>query len=158
VIFFLDASALVKLYHDEAGSEAMRALFKSREYKKAFFISDLVALEVLVRLAKQGRSVGRKERRRLHRAMTTYARNREEDVTIIAAGPGVVREAESFAFTYSDSGAGTLDLLHAASARQVQEIVPDEPLVFVVADRKLRAVVERIGFRTLDPEAAGAVL
>lgn len=158
MIFFLDASALVKLYQDEVGSTAMRELFKRPEHRKSFFVSDIIALEVLVRLAKQGRTGGRKERRRARRVMTTYARNREENLIILAAGSSVVRDAESFAFTYSDSGAGTLDLLHAASARQVQGIVPDEPLVFVAADRKLRSVAERIGFRTFDPEAADAAL
>ena len=157
MIFFLDASALVKLYQDEVGSEAMRALIKRPEHKDAFFVSDIVALEVLVRLAKQGRSGGRTERRRLRRVMMAYAQNREETLHIVTAGSSVVREAESFAFAYSDSGAGTLDLLHAASARQVQAMVPEKPLVFVVADRKLRAVVERIGFRTFDPEAVGAM-
>jgi uncharacterized protein with PIN domain len=158
VIFFLDASSVVKLYQEEVGSETMHALIETPEYKGAFFVSEIVALEVFVRLAKQGRSAGRKERRRVRRVMMTYAQNREQNLIVVASEAGLVRDAESFAFTYSDSGAGTLDLLHAASARQVQEIVPDEPRVFVAADRKLRAVVERIGFRTFDPEAAGAVL
>lgn len=158
MIFFLDASALVKLYQDEVGSAAMHALIERPEHRDAFFVSDIVALEVFARLAKQARSGGRKERLRLQRVMMTYAHNRDENLHIVTASPSVVRDAESFAFTYSDSGAGTLDLLHAASARQVQGMVPEKPLVFVAADRKLRSVVERIGFRTFDPEAADAVL
>lgn len=157
MIFFLDASSLLKLYREETGSEAMRALFGRREYREAFFISEIVALEVLVRLAKQGRSGGRKERRRLQRVMMAYAHNRDENLHIVSVGTSVVREAEAFAFMYADSGAGTLDLLHAASARLIQGMAPEKPLVFVAADRKLRAVAERIGFRTYDPEAAGAL-
>ena len=153
MIFFLDASALVKLYRDEAGSRAMRSLFESPEHKDAFFISDVVALEVLVRLAKLGRAGGREGRRDQRRLMAAYARHRTRFLNVVGTEPGVLESAESLAIEYDDSGAGTLDLLHAAFARQLQRTVAEEPLVFVVADRKLRSLVERIGFRTLDPEA-----
>ena len=154
VIFFVDASSLVKLYQSEVGSQAMHALFGRPEHEDAFFISDLVALEVLVRLAKRGRT-GRKERREYRRALEGYARDRSGYIHVIRIEPDVVRTAESIAVVYHDSGAGTLDLLHAASARQVQDRLPDEPLTFVVADRKLRSLAERLGFRTFDPEAGG---
>jgi predicted nucleic acid-binding protein len=152
VIFFVDASALVKLYHDEVGADVMRNLFRHPEYKGSFFISDVVALEVLVRLAKRGRVGGRKERRTFIRMMKMHGHHRVESLNVIALEAGVVRNAESLAVLHSDSGAGTLDLVHAASARQVQERLPDRPLTFVVADRKLRSLVERLGFRTFDPE------
>ena len=151
MIFFVDASSLVKLYQAEVGSQAMHALFGRPEHEDTFFISDLVALEVLVRLAKRGRA-GRKERREYRRAMQGYARDRAGYLHVLALEPGVVRNAEFLAVAHSDSGAGTLDLVHAASARQVQERLPDQPLTFVVADRKLRSLVERLGFRTFDPE------
>ncbi len=53
MIFFVDASALEKLYHDEVGAEAMRQLFWRPEHQNAFFVTDMVALEVLVRLDKR---------------------------------------------------------------------------------------------------------
>jgi predicted nucleic acid-binding protein len=152
VIFFVDASALVKLYHEEVGAEAMRQLFRRPEHQDTFFVTNLVALEVLVRLAKRGRAGGRRERRRFDRVLKEYTRHREEYLHVVGVEPSVVRNAESIAVVHSDSGAGTLDLVHAASARQVQDRLPDQPLTFVVADRKLRSLVERLGFRTFDPE------
>jgi predicted nucleic acid-binding protein len=151
VILFLDASSLVKLYQDEPGAETMRALFERPELVGAFFVSELVSLKVLVRLTKEARSGGRKERRRLWRVLKEHAHHRAAHLTVLDVEPDVIREAGSIAIEYSDSGAGTLDLLHAASAHQVYRIA-DEPLVFVAADRKLRALAERIGFRTFDPE------
>lgn len=153
MIFFLDASALVKLYHDETGAETIRELFGRPELQGGFFVSEIILLEVLVRLTRQARRGGRRERRKLQHVLREHARHRAEYLTVLDFEPGIVKDAESIAIQYRDSGAGTLDLLHAASARQVQETVPDEPLVFVVADRKLRSLVERIGFRILDPEA-----
>lgn len=157
MIFFLDASALVKLYHEEDGADTIRELFRRPELQGTFFVSELIALEVLVRLTRQARSGGRRERRKLQHVLAEHARHRDEYLTVLDLDPGLIRDAEQIAVKYRDSGAGTLDLLHAASARQVQEAVPGELLVFVVADRKLRALLERIGFRTLDPEASGPV-
>ncbi|HEX8454076.1 MAG TPA: type II toxin-antitoxin system VapC family toxin [Longimicrobium sp.] len=152
MIFFLDASSLVKLYQDETGAETMRELFRRPELYGAFFVSELVSLEVVVRLAKGARIGGRKARRRRDRVLRQHASHRTAFFTILNMEPRVVHEAESIAIAFSDSGAGTLDLLHAASAQQVSELVPHEPLVFVAADRKLRSLAERIGFRTFDPE------
>jgi len=158
MIFFLDASSVVKLYHDERGSETMHVLFGRPEYEAAFFVSDLVSLEVLVRLAKQGRGGGRNVRRAFHRVVKTYVHHRDEKLNVVDVDSGVVRSAGSIAMVYSSSGAGTLDLLHAASTRQVQKLAPEQPLVFVAADRKLRSLVERIGFRTFDPESGDLAL
>lgn len=149
----MDASALVKLYHTETGIPVMRELFWHPEHKNAFFATDLVTLEVLVRLAKRARRGGRKERREIHRAIVTYARHRNQNLNVVGLDSEMLREAEIIATAYSSSGAGTLDLLHAASARQVQRLTPEQPLVFVAADRKLRSLVERLGFRTFDPES-----
>jgi predicted nucleic acid-binding protein len=158
MIFFLDASSLVKLYRDETGAQAMRELFQRPELEGSFFVSELVTLEVLARLTKEARTGGRNDRRRLGRVLSQHARHREEYLTVLGIESGMVREAESIAIEYRDSGAGTLDLLHAASAQQVREVVPDEPLVFVAADRKLRSLAERIGFRTFDPEKGDPAL
>ncbi len=152
MILFLDASALVKLYRNEDGSPTMHALFDDAEYRDSIIISDVVALEVIVRLAKGGRDGGRKERRRARQAITAYSRDRAQILNVHVTGPEVVRDAELAAVRYSDSGAGTLDLLHTAFVLRLRDSVPDALLVFVVADRKLRHLAERAGLRTFDPE------
>ena len=156
MILFLDASALLKLYREEVGSSTMRALMERTELNDAIFISDVVALEVLVRLAKQGRSSDRKERREARRALAEYTHHRGDLLQQLATETEVVRDAQVAALQYGDSGAGTLDLLHAVFAARLQRRVPHRPLLFVVADRKLRHLAERIGLRTFDPEAEDA--
>jgi hypothetical protein len=90
--------------------------------------------------------------------LKAHANHRHAYLTVVKVKTELFGAAESIAVEYSDSGAGTLDLLHAASARQVRELVPHEPLVFVAADRKLRSLAERIGFRTFDPEKGDPAL
>jgi hypothetical protein len=89
--------------------------------------------------------------------LKAHADHRHAFLTVVEVETELFGEAESMAMKYSDSGAGTLDLIHAASAQQVRDNA-DEPLVFVAADRKLRALAERIGFRTFDPEKGDPAL
>lgn len=150
MIYFIDASALVKLYRGEEGSDAMEALLADPNH--SYVISDLTELEVLVTLAKRERADVRGGRRMYLRALERFVGHRKHLLLVVPLAKEVLGDARILAERYRDSGAGTLDLLHAASARRVEAQVPHEPLVFVVADRKLRALARRLGFRTLDPE------
>jgi predicted nucleic acid-binding protein len=154
VIFFVDASSLLKRYNEERGTEVMAELFRRPEYVGAFFISDHIALEVLVRLAKLARMGGRAERQEYIRALAAYERDRSElnQVTVESA---VISGAEAIAFQFSDSGAGTLDLIHLSSAMLVRQTLPEETLIFVVSDRKLLRLAERAGFHVFNPEKQG---
>ena len=152
MILFLDASSLLKLYLEESGSAMMRALFEANRFTGRFYLSDHVALEVQVRLNRLGRVVSRRERRALRSGFRQFATHRSNHLNILTVDHGLIAEAEALAAQYADSGAGTLDLIHLASARRVQRSVPGERLVFVASDRKLRHVARRAGFRTFDPE------
>ncbi|HEX6749125.1 MAG TPA: type II toxin-antitoxin system VapC family toxin [Longimicrobium sp.] len=152
MILFLDASALVKLYLEESGSSAMRDMFEARRFSGRFYISDYVGLEVFVRLHKHKRSASRQGRRAFQHGLRQFETHRARNFNVLALERHLLLDAEVLATRFTDSGAGTLDLIHLASAFQVQRNVPDEKLVFVAADRKLRHVAQRAGFRTFDPE------
>jgi len=152
VIVFLDASALVKLYHDESGTDTVHALLNEPSLAGRFFISDHVSLEVFVRLNRIRRSSARRDRRRLRFALNSFDRDRRRHLTVLQVDPQLIATAEAYAGAFPDSGAGTLDLIHLASAFQVQRDVPGERLVLVAADRKLRHVAKRAGLRTFDLE------
>ena len=152
MIYFVDASALVKLYHEEVGTEVMQELLDDPDRIARFYISDHVGLEVVVRLNRVKRSLPRSERRRLRSAIASCDEDRARSLNVLPAEPNLVRSAESLASSFADSGAGTLDMIHLASALQVQQNVPGEQLVFVVSDRKLKYVATRAGFPTFDPE------
>lgn len=130
----------------------MRELVRRPDHAGAFYISDHIALEVLVRLSKRARTGGRRERRGYEAALERYRIDRDQYFNTVTVESGAVAGAEEIAVRYNDSGAGTLDLLHAASAWRVQETLPGEPLIFVVSDRKLRNLVARVGFHVFNPE------
>jgi uncharacterized protein len=155
VIFFLDASSLVKLYHQERGSETMREIFRRSEYVGAFFTSDLVALEVVVTLYKLQRIAPRKLRRAFGSALNRFEYDRSQYLNILEVQPSIIRMAEFLLMSRRESGAGTLDFVHVASAFHVRSTLPDEELVFIVSDRKLKSLVERIGLQAFDPERQG---
>jgi predicted nucleic acid-binding protein len=151
VIFFIDASSLVKRYIEEVGSDTVREILRRPDHGGAFYVSDHVLLEVLVRLAKHLRTSGRSRRREYAKALRQFDRDREI-FNVVPAGTRVVARAEQFAVEFARSGAGTLDLLHASSAELVQHTISDEVLVFVVSDRKLRHLVRLMGFQVFDPQ------
>jgi predicted nucleic acid-binding protein len=155
MLFFLDASSLVKLYIHETGSETMRALFQRPDTAGSFFTSDHVALEVLVTLGRNLIRADRKKRRAFLGAVERFVSDRSRYLNVVTVESGVVAAADAIAVAYADSGAGTLDLLHLAAADHIQRTFSDEPLVFVVADRKLRSLARRAGFLIFDPENDG---
>jgi predicted nucleic acid-binding protein len=152
VIAFLDASALIKLYRVEPGTDTMRTLLGRKEWVGAFFISDHVALEVQVRMHKLIRTSRGRTRRELAAAATRFSRDRSDHLNELAVGPPIVARAEELAATFAKSGAGTLDLLHAASALHIRQALPAEPLTFVASDRKLKHLAVLAGFPVFDPE------
>jgi predicted nucleic acid-binding protein len=152
VIFFVDASSLVKLYREETGTETMRALFGRPDCPGAFFISDHVALEVFIRLNRLKRTSTRRERRGFQKAIDRFELDRSEHLNVLSVDPTTLARSRALALRFDDSGAGTLDFIHLASAHHVTKTLPREPLVFVVSDRKLRHLVSRSGISVFDPE------
>lgn len=149
---FFDSSSLVKRYLDEVGSETMRRLFRDRRPGDDFFISDHIGLEVLVRLHKFGR-VHRRAARAVYRyGLQQFAADRDVHLNVLKQDLQLFKEAEVLAERFADSGAGTLDLIHLASAFQVERSVPNPPMVFVASDRKLKHVAVRAGLNIFDPE------
>lgn len=152
MIFFLDASSLVKLYHQEAGTETMRELFRQPDYAGAFFSSDHVVLEVVVTINKLRRIAPRRQRREFDYALDRFEYDRSQYLNILEVQASTMRETEFLAADYANSGAGTLDFIHLASALAVQSVLPGEQLVFLVSDRKLKHLVRRGGLQVFDPE------
>lgn len=145
-------SSLVKLYVQEPGSDTMRSLFLRPDTPGTFFASDHVCLEVLVTLGRNLHRGGKKRRRSYRSAVEKFADDRQEHLNVVTVESRMVADAMSLAVDYADSGAGTLDLVHLAAAAHVRKVLPSEPLIFVVADRKLRFLAERAGFLVFNPE------
>jgi hypothetical protein len=150
VIYFVDASALVKLYHEEIGTAVMQELLDDPDRIARFYISDHVGLEVVVRLNKVRRSLPRSERRRMRSAIASFdERSRApSERPPRGARPGSfhgIAGQQLCRFRRRNAG-------HDPSRFRLAGAADGEQLVFVVSDRKLKYVATRAGFPTFDPE------
>lgn len=141
---FFDTSALVKLFHDEVGSEAVLALLDRDG--PTVVVSELARLEFVT-------------------AMHRMVRNREiTDAQLVEAlaafddawatfraepmGHGIVREGEALIRAHGKSlGLRTLDALHLATF----VLIADQTWSFVVADETLAKAARVIGCSVLNP-------
>lgn len=152
MIFFFDASSLIKLYIQEPGSDTTRLLVQHVGDPRSFYTSDHVCLEVLATLSRKLRRGPRKARRNFHPALEKFNDDRENVFNVVTVESEIVKVAFSLAVEFAASGAGSLDILHLAAADHVHRIIPNQPLIFVVADRQLRSLAARMGFDVFDPE------
>lgn len=148
---FIDASALVKLYREEEGSQAMHDIAGRSDEWGDPFISDHVALEVVSTLAARYRG-GELSREQYAEAMREFDIDYPHRFNVVEVGPDAVERAIVLSRTYFDSGAKTMDLLHVVSARLVAD-VEDYPVVVVSCDKGMKALATRLGFDVFDPRS-----
>ena len=151
--YFLDTSALAKLYHQETGSKYVEALFASPDSKLVISRLSLVEMESAVaikvrmgELDETGREIAR---RRLH---ADVAQGR------LKVGPVVeeahYRRARSLLGRFGvERGLRTLDSLQLAIALDLRDAGLIS--VFVASDHRLCQVANACGFSTIDPSDPG---
>jgi predicted nucleic acid-binding protein len=149
-VYFVDASALVKLYIQEVGSTTARAAL-GRLGGASFCISPLVACETLAATAK-------KLRKKLISG-ADFAQVRadlENDMVKHFVVADLVRADFDAAFTlvsvYKDRGIGAPDLVHIATAHALQAAFPSRTVGFMCSDENLKAVARLEGLDVFDPE------
>jgi len=142
VIYYFDTSALVKLYHPEAGSERVRALYDSA--RKQLVISNLSIPETFstfhrkrreVLISKKGTSV---ILRRFFSDITTRFTVTPLDQEHILLSLKLIER----------QGLRTLDALHLASAQLFRPL----KITFVCADSELLNAAREEGLIILNPE------
>ncbi|HEX6749231.1 MAG TPA: type II toxin-antitoxin system VapC family toxin [Longimicrobium sp.] len=148
-VYFLDASAVIKAYIPEKGTDTVNAAF--RRLHGSLFISDLVAVETMASFAK----LWRKEQI----STRTYQTARNDFLGdlgtrfFVVPLPRFVYDATLAALhTLRERGVGAADTLHICTAEWLQSLVPGETISFVCSDEKLRRAASSRGFEIFDPE------
>ena len=141
--YFLDTSALVKIYHREDGSDYCLELYANRS---DIIISELARVEL-------HSAVYRKQREKqlnikaLNAVVKMFRQDCDEKYEVLQIASLVYDEACSLLSRYSNLyGLRTLDSLQLATFLNYCEKDRD---CFVCADKKLTAVVECEGIQTI---------
>jgi predicted nucleic acid-binding protein len=147
--YFLDTSALAKLYHEEVGSQYVERLLASPEQDVVVSRLSLVEMESALAIKVRTRELdaeGRELARRRLRADLAQGRLR--------LGPPInerhYRKARGLVAQYgAERGLRTLDAIQLAVALGLHG--DGVVTVFVAADHRLCRVAEACGFPTVDP-------
>jgi predicted nucleic acid-binding protein len=149
--YFVDSSALVKLYHAEAGSQFVADLFA--QSANAYFVSRLSVLEI------QSAFVRRVLEREIDKQQFDIYRQgflndvASETIRVYRTPPHYLRTAERLLLRHGTSSRlRTLDALQLAIASEARSRGHVEQ--FLSADASLCSVAELEGFETTNPLGA----
>lgn len=145
--FFFDTSALIKLYHREAGTDQVEDIFKQPE--AAITISELAIVELCSTLARKVRTG-----EITLQAQEEAVRNFEEDCTqrfiVDPLGGSVIRKAKELLQKYGNTRAlRSLDSLQLGACLIART---REEAIFVCADIRLLEIGKLEGLQVMNPE------
>ncbi|HEX8696255.1 MAG TPA: type II toxin-antitoxin system VapC family toxin [Longimicrobium sp.] len=145
-MIFLDSSALAKAYVEEEGTDTVHGvLTRMSDY---LFVSDFVALEVLVVLRNQLRH-GPKSR--YQKALSEFASDYPGLFNLVDVDETTRRRAKSLTLEKIESKARAMDVLHVASALKLQKAFPAQEVTVASSDRDLLDLARSVGLGTFDP-------
>lgn len=145
--YYVDSSALLKMYHKERGTERMWNIYRSTA---SIEISELARLELVSSAARKRRS-GSIDARAFESLVDRFASDVGQRIQVFPFSPAVI--AGAYEFLVESCGANplkTLDALQFTFFRQ--NCKPDT--VYVSADQRLVGIVRNHGFPVLNPEAS----
>ena len=142
--YYLDTSALVKIYHREIGTDTMLRLYHGTD---TLFISELAKIELLSTVYRKYRENGI-----THETLAEVVQKFEDDLDrryqLIKFSSLVIAEAWEFLRSTAEKrGLRTLDSLQTAFFKTCC----DPTTIFVSADTVLESLVSEAGFPTLVP-------
>lgn len=147
-MIFWDASALVKAYRQELGTQSVLGAFNAP--RQRHFLTDFVALEVFATLAKLFRE--RKLSKDQYRmAVAEFTRDYPSGFDVIPVDESIRQGAFTLVETYRAISVGPWDLLHLASAIEMRKVVPGGVIVLASADDGLLKVSKQEGLETFNP-------
>lgn len=145
-MLFLDASALAKLYLDEYGSGVVHGAVKRAA--GALFLSDYVALEVLTTLRIGLRSAtGEEYRKKVGGFWADFPRK----YNVVEISPAILKKAMQLTTDVRTARARSLDILHLATALELQATFTGAEVTMVTSDLDLTDLCRELGLRTFDP-------
>ncbi len=146
-LYYLDTSALIKLYHQETGTVQVEALFEDPE--NSLVVSELAAVELYSTVARKVRTGEINGE-----AYTQVLQNFDEDCRlrfiVTPLNAAMTQKAKDLLQKYGKTSAlRALDALHlgACAISQVED-----GLVFVCSDKRLLEIAALEGHKVLNPE------
>lgn len=146
--FFLDTSALIKLYHQEIGTEQVEAIFQQEE--DPLLISELAIVELYSTFARKVRTEeislqAQKE------AQQNFEEDRVQRFIVHPLGSVIIQRAKELIQKHGNTKAlRSLDSLQLGTCLAVRA---GDDLAFVCADTRLLDVAKLEGLQVLNPEA-----
>lgn len=148
-MIFLDASVVVKVYVLEPGSVVIRDALA--RLKGSVFITRAVVLEAISTFNRKHRA--RLIPRRDYRAArASFRRDLAEVYTVLTIPDDVFVAACEVVERHPRIGAGALDVLHVASALDLQSSARHATVVVASSDHALLRLAHTTGMKTFDPE------
>lgn len=147
-MIFLDASAVVKAYVTEIGSAEVRSTIAT--LRGILYLTPHVVLEVLSAFAKKLRSNAVDQR--VYRAARIEFIEDLTSIHVFDVERAVFQLANRLVDNHWRIGVSALDVLHVASALDLQSAWPDDPVVVASSDHAFLALARATGLRTFDPE------
>lgn len=139
-----DTSALVKIFHNEEGSERTRELILNAQNN--LYILDIAQIEYFSAIFRRYRN-HELSKKSLNIAISGF----EKEIShycIEPITPLVIKEAQNLIFSYGDKfGLRTLDSLHLAAF----SLISSEDWIFVCCDSILSCVTEECQFTVFNP-------
>lgn len=147
-IFFFDTSALVKLYHQETGTERVEEIFARSQ--NSLVISELAAVELYSSLARKVR-IGEISLQAQEEALKNFEEDCAHRLMIDPLSTTVLRRAKELLRRYGNTKAlRSLDALQVAACLTAQM---KGEVAFVCADMRLLDVGTAEGLQVLNPES-----
>lgn len=146
--FFVDTSALAKRYTNEIGSSWVRGWAKA-SYSNLIIIAELTLVEIFSVFARRGYvgDVTANSAERLRRVFLTHVR---DEYSVISINGALLASSQVLVTKHVALGLRTLDAIQLASALRAQ-IVLQEPVTFISADKRLLKAAAVEGFLADDP-------
>ena len=139
-----DTSALVKIFHNEEGSERTRELILNAQNN--LYILDIAQIEYFSAIFRRYRN-HELSKKSLNIAISGFEKEMSH-YCIEPTTPLVIKEAQNLIFSYGDKfGLRTLDSLHLAAF----SLISSEDWIYVCCDSILSCVTEECQFTVFNP-------
>jgi len=152
-VFYLDASAILKRYRTEKGTEIVDDIYDGRGVQHIILTSQLTCIEV-ESVAARARKAGILNGHQYRTLLGAFSRDLSEGLRLVAIGPERLVEA---AEVVREVPLRSLDAIHYTVVRRLNMMWGSHPFVFVGSDRELLDACHSNGIKYVDPEAADAL-
>ena len=140
MILYLDTSALVKLYVQEAGTDAVKAWVVGAEATATSWVAYAETRAAFARARREGVTAPERHQERIGQFNRDW-----EALMRVQFLPHIARSAGELTEVYGLRG---FDAIHLASALHLRDRVTPVPFVLAAFDRRLRDAAERAGLQT----------